>query len=205
MKAPLVGMLVGVLWGALPGAADAQSLADVARKEAVRRESLKTSGKVLTNADLPASAVVPPPSGEPSAPTGDAATESPAETTPAGEGAPAAPAEGGPAPQAPPAAGKAAQAAPTDDEEGWRSRAERVNAALSAARDQVRQLKALADRLGLEMQASDPAIVQRATAERPGVLTRITEAEARQAEAQAARQVLEQDARLAGVPPAWIR
>lgn len=204
MKAPLVGMLVGVLWGALPGAADAQSLADVARKEAVRRESLKTSGKVLTNADLPASAVVPPPSGEPSAPTGDAA-ESPAEKVPTGEGAPAAPVEGGTAPQAQPAAGKAAEAAPTDDEEGWRSRAERVNAALSAARDQVRQLKALADRLGLEMQASDPAIVQRATAERPGVLTRIAEAEARQSEAQAARQVLEQDARLAGVPPAWIR
>jgi hypothetical protein len=209
MAGRIAGVLVGLFVGMMASSAAAQSLADVARQEASRRERLKatgkvTDGRVLTNADLPASAVVAP-----------AGASTPAETASDGEGKAAAPAaEGGSASPAAAAAatlapkaegsGKA-ESAPTDDEAGWRARAERVNGALAAAQTQVRQLKALSDRLSLEAQANDPAIAARAQAERADIKTQVLAAEEKAAAALAARQALVQEARVAGVLPAWIQ
>ena len=66
MAGRIAGVLVGIFVGVMVSPAAAQSLADVARQEASRREQLQkagrvSGGKVLTNADLPASAVVAPP------------------------------------------------------------------------------------------------------------------------------------------------
>ena len=204
MVGRIAGVLVGMLLGVMATPAMAQSLGDVAREEAARRQQVKQSGKVLTNADLPASAVVAPPEAAPSAgaaETGEAtATRAEGETA-AGKADAAAAA----APAAKEGAAATKAAAPTDDEAGWRARAERVNGALSAANAQVRQLKALADRLSLEVQASNPAIVARAQAERTDLRAQIALAEEKQAAAQAERDAFVQQARVAGVPPAWIQ
>ena len=69
----------------------------------------------------------------------------------------------------------------------------------------MRQLKALSDRLSLESQASNPAIAARAQAERDEMRAQITLAEEKQAAAQAERDAFVQEARVAGVPPAWIQ
>src|SRR5690349_8451300 len=175
MAGRIAGVLVGILLGVMASPAMAQSLGDVAREEAARRQQVKQTGKVLTNADLPASAVVGPP-----APAGaEAAAEKSGDAAaPAGETAAAGKAEPGEAAK-PGEAGKlaakdgASKAAPTDDEDGWRARAEKVNAAVAAANAQVRQLKALSDRLSLEAQASNPKIATAAQAERTDLRAQI--------------------------------
>lgn len=201
MAGRIAGVLVGILLGVMASPAMAQSLGDVAREEAARRQQVKQTGKVLTNADLPASAVVGPP-----APAGaEAAAEKSGDAAaPAGETAAAGKAEPGEAGK-PAAKDGASKAAPTDDEDGWRARAEKVNAAVAAANAQVRQLKALSDRLSLEAQASNPKIATAAQAERTDLRAQITQAEEKQALAQAEREALVQQARVAGVPPAWIQ
>jgi hypothetical protein len=195
MSVRVAGVLAAILWSVAVTSAAAQGLADVARKEVERREQIKTPGKVLTNADLPASAVVAPatPASAADAPSADApaSTAGDATATPAA-GAPTAPAAATPA-------------APKDDEDGWRQRATTVNGALAEARAQVRQLKALVDRLGLEMAATDKTIAARAEAERAQARTQLGLAEEKAAAAAAARQTLEQEARASGVLPAWIQ
>ena len=200
MVGRVAGVVVGMLLVAMTGPAAAQSLGDVARQEAARRGKM-TAGttKVLTNADLPASAVVgAPEAAAPAAATADTAKNAPDAAKAADGTAPAA-AKDGEKSAAKPAA------APTDDEAGWRGRAERVNSALEAARMQVRQLKALSDRLSLESQASNPDIAARAQVERSDMRAQIALAEEKAAQAQAQRDALVLEARTAGVPPAWIQ
>ena len=201
MSVRMAGVLAAVLCGALASPVMAQGLADVARKEAQRREQLASPGKVLTNADLPASAVVPPSTQAVASAAGQAAGEAPvAEPTASDSKAPA------PAPAAAGAAAPAAaSAAPTDDEDGWKRRAATVNGAWNAARAQVRQLQALVDRLGLEMAATDKTIADRAAAERADVRQQLTVAREAEAVAAAARAAFEQDARSSGVPAGWIQ
>jgi hypothetical protein len=208
MAGRIAGVLVGLVMGMAVSPAGAQSLADVARQEASRRQQLKatgkdTEGKVLTNADLPASAVVAPAGAPaPDEPKADGETK-PAAAPANGEQTKAAAAAGTLSPGA--EAGTKTERAPTDDEAGWRARAERVNTALAAAQVQVRQLRALSDRLSLEAQANNPAIAARAQAERADIKAQIAEAEAKAATALADRQALEHEARVAGVLPAWIQ
>jgi len=175
----------------------------VAREEAARRQQVKQTGKVLTNADLPPSAVVGPPApadAQSAAETSADAVTSPGETAAAGK------AESGEAARPAPKDGASkAAATPTDDEAGWRARADKVNAALAAANAQVRQLNALSDRLSLEAQASNPKIATAAQAERTALRAQIAQAEEKQALAQAERDTLVQQARVAGVLPAWIQ
>lgn len=204
MAGRIAGVLVGILLGVMASPAMAQSLGDVAREEAARRQQVKQSGKVLTNADLPASAVVAPPGAAGTEAAADAADGAAA---PAGEAATAGKDESDKAAAEPaPKEGAAkAAAASTDDEKGWRARADRINTALGAAHTQVRQLKALSDRLSLESQASNPAIAAAAQAERASLRAQIAQAEEKQAAAQAERDSFVQQARVAGVPPAWIQ
>ena len=194
MGARIAGMVVAILWGGMLVPASAQSLGEVARKEAARREQIKTSGKVLTNADLPASAVLQPGATEASEGGAEPSAAASSEEAPAGAAKPKAA-----------AAELDKAAAPRDDEDGWRQRAAVVNKALAEVRAQVRQLRALSDRLSLEMQASDPAVVARATRERQDVKSQLASVESREADAAGASQAFEQEARIAGVPPAWIQ
>jgi hypothetical protein len=191
MSARIVGVVAMVVWAMVSGPAAAQSLGEVARKEAARRERIKSGGKVLTNADLPASAVV--------APAQDANPDKAQD-----DGSTAQSAEGGTT-RSGSAASPAASPSQRDDEEGWRGRAARINAALAEARAQARQLSALSDRLALEMQASDRELASRAARERDDVKAKLAQAEAAEAKAQSARDAFVQEARAAGVPPAWIQ
>lgn len=204
MAARVAGVWFGICLGIVAETAAAQSLGDVARQEAARRQQVRGGGeakaqRVLTNADLPASAIVAP--ARASAATGE------------GEGGEAAalaatPAEGAARPET---AGDAAAAAPkgaaepTDDEAGWRDRAGRINTALAGARSQLRQLKALSERLSLEAQASNPAIAARAQAERLEMRAQIAQADEKVSEAEALHAALVHESRTAGVPPAWIQ
>ncbi len=195
MGRAMTGMLATILWGVMLVPASGQSLADVARQEEARRAKVRTSGKVLTNADLPASAILQPASVTTPAAEGVDGTASPAGDAEAStEGAPAK-ADGAPA----------AAKAPTDDEAGWTQRAAAVNKALADAQAEARLLRALADRLALEMHAGNPAAAERAARERDDVKTRMAAVEARELDANAARRALELEARAAGVPPAWIQ
>ena len=93
MSVRVAGVLAAILCGVAVTPAAAQGLADVARKEVERREQIKTPGKVLTNDDLPASAVVAP-----APPPGSATDDAPVETTASATGdapAPAAPTRSG--------------------------------------------------------------------------------------------------------------
>jgi hypothetical protein len=185
----------------------AQSLGDVARQEAARREQIKASAKVLTNADLPASAVLAP-AGAPAGPGAPAseATASLVDAAAAAQGTEGAAAAADQAKTRAPAAPEAAKKTePADDEDGWKARAAVVNGALAAARTQVRQLKALGDRLSLESQAANPDIAARASAERIDLKAQVAKAEEAFAKATAAHEALQQEARAAGVPPAWIQ
>lgn len=186
MTARAAGILTAILVGTASAPAAAQSLGDVARQEHARREQIKAPTKVLTNADLPASATMPA-----------AEAVSPEPETAAPEGT-AGDREGRPAGLAPPAP-------PGDDEAGWKARAAQVNGAYAEAHAAARLLSALSDRLGLEMQASNPAIAQRAATERAEVKARLVEAEQKQAAALEAQQAFQREARAAGVPPAWIQ
>ncbi|HTU99154.1 MAG TPA: hypothetical protein VMF13_01350 [Luteitalea sp.] len=188
MSVRMAGVLAVVLCGALASPVMAQGLADVARKEAQRREQLASPGKVLTNADLPASAVVAPPSPAVVPAAEQASGEAPAGEAPAADAAPA-----------------TSPAAPKDDEDGWKRRAATVNGAWNTARAQVRQLQALVDRLGLEMAATDKSIAERAGAERADVRQQLAIAREAEAVAAAARAAFEQEARASGVPAGWIQ
>lgn len=188
MTARAAGMLAAILVGMAWAPAAAQSLGDVARQEHARRERITAPTKVLTNADLPASAVAPP-----------AAAATPREA-PEGSAAEGAAGESESRP-----AGPAAPAPPADDEAGWKARAAQVNGKYAEAQAAARLLKALSDRLGLEMQASNPAIAQRASVERAEVKARLVDAEQKEAAALEAQQAFQREARASGVPPAWIQ
>lgn len=182
-----VCMLVMILAGVMQSPAAGQSLADVARQEAARRQQIKAPKKVLTNADLPASAVRVP--DRAAAPEGEAESQ-------VSEAAD---------PSAPVSPASTAPAARKDDEAAWRGRAETVNGALTAARAKVRQLKALSDQLALEMQATNAAAAARAAAERVDVTDQLARAQSEADDAFAARHTLELEARQSGVPPPWIQ
>jgi hypothetical protein len=206
MAGRIAGVLIGTLVAIMASPVWAQSLADVARQETARRQQVSTTSKVLTNKDLPASAVVT--TAETPATTAAAEPGDAGAARAGGDGAAASSAESAtaanPTKEGAPAAPKAA-AAPTDDETGWRGRADRINAVLAAAHAQVRQLKALGDRLSLEAQASNPGIAARAQAERTELRAQIAQAEEKLAAALSERDAFVHEARVAGVPPAWIQ
>lgn len=190
MSGRIAGMLVGILWGAMLSPAAAQSLGDVARQEATRREQIKAPAKVFTNADLPT-------------PSDDEVTSTAADASAAAGTDGAKPAAGARSDAAPTAAKP--DATPKDDEAGWRTRAGQINGKLAEARAAARLLKALSDRLGLEMQAANPQIAARAATEREQVRNQLAEALAKETAAREAQLAFEQEARAAGVPPTWIQ
>ena len=176
-----------VLLGALPAAAPAQSLADVARASGARRKEQPKPGKVYTNGDL-RSDITPSPAAPPAGTPGESA----------------------PAPAAAPAAAADAAADPADsgakDEKYWKGR-------MAAAREALGRAEAFADALQVQINSlttdfinrDDPA--QRAQIEqrRTKAVADLERAQREIASHKKAIAVVEEDARKAGVPAGWLR
>ena len=170
------------------GAADAQSLGDVARQEAERRKAISKAGKVYTNDSLRNE---PPPSATPS----PAPADVPAADAPAGPGAPGAAAPASPAP-----------AAPAQTEAEWRKRA-------ASARDSLARLQTFSEALQSRINAlsadfvnrDDPAQRDVIAAERQKAIAELDRVKQEIAQQQKAMAALQEEARRAGVPAGWVR
>ena len=177
-----LALVVIALW-AMP--AEAQSLADIARKEQARRKQVQKAARVITNKDLravPPSAAPPPPA--------------------------AAPAE---APQAQPA--PEAPEAPVDedaqrekDEEAWRSRMADARLALERSQMYADALQSKINALWADFTARDnPVERAQIEIERNKAIAELARVKG-EVEAQTkAIADLEEEARRAGIPPGWIR
>lgn len=177
----VVPVLAVVLLMAAP--AEAQPLADVARKEQARREAVPTPGKAYTNGDLTPDRTGAPTSEAPAAATGASPVQE-------ADGDTAATAGG--AVSREPAAGDAAagQAEPRLDEAYWRRQARVLRGRVEKAREALAVVSGPSE--GNERQQARVAEL-RAAAE--GVLTR----------AEATLAAFEREARTLNVPAEWIR
>jgi hypothetical protein len=166
----------------------APPLAEVAKKEAERRKGTKET-KVLTNKDLPESAVRQKPSPDAAPATGESG---------------AAPSADGQAPAAAPAAG--APASQRGDEEAWRGR-------IGQAREALRRNEMFAQALQTRINSltndfggrDDPYQRARIGEERSKAIEELgrVKTDVEQSRKQIAD--IEEEARKAGVPPGWLR
>jgi hypothetical protein len=181
-------------------AASAQSLGDLARQEAERRKTVKSSGKVITNESLRRE--IPP---EPAPGAGAPA-------------APAAPAAAAPGTSAPatgaPAAGANAPTAPVpdppdpavNDQTAWRKR-------MTDARDALQRSQMFADALQTRINSlstdfvnrDDPAQRDVIAADRQKTLAELERVKQDMASQQKAIAAIQDEARKAGVPAGWVR
>ena len=189
-------ILSGVLATALvlPSLAAAQTptLGDLAKREQERRKATKSSDKVLTNKDLPASAQQPAPASG---------------TSPSTPSTAAAPAGGGAKPAG---AGddKKTAAAPSDqkDEAWWRKR-------ISEARESLRRNEAFLEALQSRVNAlstdfvnrDDPYQRARIADDRQKALAEMDRLKADIELGKKHVDDIEEEARKAGVPPGWLR
>lgn len=170
----------------------AQSLGELARREAERRKTLKDDGRVLTNKDVP---LVPQP--EATTTSGGAVVSSPAgAATP-----PATAAESG-------AASEAAkdETGVAKDQRYWSERQKALQ--LELERDQIfaEALQSRVNALTRDfVNRDDPAQRAVIAADRQKALDEITRVKAAIAAGQQAVADLEEEARRAGVPPGWLR
>jgi hypothetical protein len=170
--------------------AGAQSLADVARKEAARRESVKAPAKVVTNNDL--RVVVPAVPAVPPAAPGDPAAQPPA----AAEGAPAEAAAEKP-PEAPD---------PTKDPEYWRKRIADARQARDHNAFLLEAIQSRINALTTDFSARDDPF-QRAQIEinRQKAIAELERMAKVQVELEQKISDIEEEARRANVPPGWLR
>ena len=180
------GVLVFALGTPVLVLAQAPTLSEVARREQERRKAIKSSGKVLTNKDLPASAQQP-------APTSTETTTAPA------------PAEG----DKKAAAGQAQAEAPksdTRDETWWKKR-------ITDARETLRRNEAFLEALQSRINAlstefvnrDDPFQRARVGEDRQKALLEMERVKAEIALGKKQIEDIEEEARKAGVPPGWLR
>lgn len=186
----LLSALVFVTLSA-PLVAQAQGLAEVAKKEEERRKQIKTPGKVYTNEDLKpdisTAMVVPPASPGSTTPT-EPGTQVPALDLPAGrvedDGA----------------------REEVRDEAYWRAR-------IGAARSALERSRIFADSLQSRINAlttdfvnrDDPAQRAQIELERQRALAELERVKQEIAEQTQAIADIEEEARRAGVPPGWLR
>jgi hypothetical protein len=224
----LGGMLVlGVVTAPL---ASAQALGDVARQEAERRKTITTPGKVFTNENLP---TVGTPVGAPSAggvaSGGTAAATTSTATgdgsTPAAPGQPAAPAPPAPG-QVPPSPSGVQQPAPgqpgaqppatsfsgtqrqtaEQNQQMWRER-------ITTQRDSLSRSETFADALQSRINSltndfasrADPAQRSVIGADRQKAMAELDRVKGDIANFQKAIELIQEEARKAGVPAGWVR
>jgi hypothetical protein len=176
--APLVVLsLAGPAW-----TQQESSLADVARREAARRKTVKDPGKVYTNADVKGGA-----------PLTTAAARTEAEAQPAEKGKEQDKA-------------KAEAGEPVRDEAWWRKRAAELRDAVNRSRLFAEALQSRVNALWADFTArDDPAqrtVIENSRKEALAELERVQGDIARQEQALAD---LEEEARKADVPPGWLR
>src|SRR5688500_10405492 len=185
-------VLSGVLAAALvlPSIAGAQTptLGDLAKREQERRKATKSSDKVLTNKDLPASAQQPEPA--------------PGTSTPSATPAPA----GGTQCAAPAAAEKKTGSSEQRDEVWWRKR-------ITEAREALRRNEAFLEALQSRVNALSTDFVNRDDPYQRAKVgddrqKALAEMERLKAEIELGKKQIdeiEEEARKAGVPPGWLR
>jgi hypothetical protein len=176
-------------------AASGQSLDEIARREAERRKSIKSSGKVLTNESLRRELPPPPAPGAPAtaAPAAEAA------------GAPATPA-GATAPAAPAAEAAAAPAAAANTEADWRKRMTDARAALQRSQTFAEALQTRVNALSTDfVNRDDPAQRSVIAADRQKTLAELDRVKQDIASQQKAIATIQDDARKAGIPAGWVR
>ena len=170
-----------VLILALPVLVSAQrpALGEVARKEEDRRKAAKNSEKVLTNKDLPPSAVKP----------------APAPGTAAGQAAPA--------PEQPPVA---ASKEGEKDEAWWRERITQAREGLRRGESFLEALQTRVNVLSADfVNRDDPAQRARIAEDRQKALAEMERVTGEIAMFKKQIADIEEEARKAGVPPGWLR
>ena len=177
-------------------AAQAQSLADVARQEQERRKTIKEPARVYTEADVQKSAPLTTGAARPAA----AADASGAAASGAKDGvAPSAEAKSAEA------SGEKEKAAPKD-EAGWRERVQQARDELARSR---RLLSAMEQQLiSMGIQASSAAIAGRPVPDPSRQQEATREVERLRAEVDkfsTALTTIEEQARSSGIPPGWVR
>jgi hypothetical protein len=174
-----------VLLVAWPAAAQSPNLADLAKKEEARRKSLKVPTKVYTREDLPPSAVVVP----------AAPAAAPAAAAAAGQ-APAAPVD----PKA---------EAPKEDEKGedwWRARMEQAREGLRRNEMFAQALQSRMNALAVDVASrDDPAQRQVLSLERQKSVQELARVQGDIEKLKKQIVDIEEEARVAGVPPGWLR
>lgn len=185
----LAAVCAAVLFVALPGAAAAQSLADVARAEQARRQGQPKSSKVYTN-DSVKSDITP--------------------STPVPEGAAAAAADAAAVPDAAPAPAPAEAPATTSgerrDQAYWKAR-------MTDAREQLERSKTFAEALQTRVNAlsadfvnrDDPAQQAQIGQNRAKAVAELDRVQREIVSQTKAIATIEDEARKAGVPPGWLR
>jgi len=158
------------------------TLAEIARKEADRRKTVKAPSKVYTNADVPQSGLL-------------------TTTAPAPAGAPA---EAGPAEAAKPA--EAAAGEPVKDDAWWRARITKAREALRQSSILAEALQTRVNALTTDfVNRDDPAQREVLARQRRDALTELDRVNAEVEANQKAIRDIEEEARRAGVPPGWLR
>ena len=189
-------ILSGVLAAALVlpsiGAAQTPTLGDLAKREQERRKATKSSDKVLTNKDLPATAQQPASAAGTSTPSGSA-------TGPAPAGGAAKPASGGDDK-------KTGGTSDQRDEAWWRKR-------MTEARESLRRNEAFLEALQSRVNAlstdfvnrDDPYQRARIADDRQKALAEMDRVKADVELGKKQIDDIEEEARKAGVPPGWLR
>lgn len=171
--------------------AAAQSLAELARKEADRRATVREPGKVYTNGDLTADFTAPPPAPTPSeaAPAVDEGRAAGAETS--GEERLATDVQDGVTPR------DQQESQPPSDrgEDYWRSRASSIRARLAAKNGEIEALRQRLASFGAGSVDPEHEVTARALTRAVADLDAFNQEWLR----------LERQARDEGVPAAWIR
>ena len=188
-----------VIWPAGATAQTQPSLAELARKEAERRKTVKDSKKVITAKDLPESA-------RKTAPTSAAGADGAA--APSGAHGAAAPsgAHGAAAPagdQKPASAGHAAQ----DDEAAWRGRITQARETLQRNEVFLQALQTRQNALYNDFRNGAGSYTQQAQVNEDRQKNQ-QELERVKADVENSRKLvanIEEEARKAGVPPGWLR
>ena len=176
----------------LPSIAAAQTptLGEVAKREQERRKATKSSDKVLTNKDLPATAQQPAPASGTGTPS----------TTPAPAAA------GGATTAAPAGADKKGAPSEQRDEAWWRKR-------ISEARETLRRNESFLEALQSRVNAlstdfvnrDDPYQRARIADDRQKALSEMERLKADVELGKKQVEDIEEEARKAGVPPGWLR
>jgi hypothetical protein len=196
-----IGTIIWVLAGVIvfSGAARAQSLADVARKEAERRKTIQKPAKVYTDADLRRYPVATPPEVQPA----DRAAAAGAGNTSA------ATAENAVAAAGPETAGApATPVEPSVDlgEQYWRKLISDARATLARSSSYLVALRERSRALATQFYTlEDPVARNAAAAQRKTVLQDIEHLKQDMVTQEEAIAKIEADARKANIPPGWIR